>query len=330
MSRVFITGATGFIGGAVARELVRGGHDVTALARTTRDGVAGLRWVVGDLARADGLLSARADIARADLVIHLAAVRRDYELDDRDLVRINVDSGPALITLATAAKRFLLVSSVAVYGHPDPGPAREDAPFHPSKRYGQSKVEAESRARDAARKHGRELTIVRPGIVYGPGDTYGMVANLARLLARRRFLLVGDGSSQVNLLFVDDCARGIVAAATAPEAADEDFILVGSDAVPIRTLVETTAGVLGATVPPVAVPEVAARAVAGGLGFVHRALRLSGEPFLTRAKIDLFTRNDLFDATKARQRLGFIPTVALGDGLGRTVAWLRSVGEIPA
>lgn len=327
--KVFVTGATGFIGRALATRLAAEGHEVVGLARDLgRDPAPeGVRFVPGDLSRADGLDRARDDLASVEAVAHLAAVRKDWSLDDRTLRRVNVESGPALLDRATAASRFLFVSSVAVYGHSAPGTKTDErSPFAPSKRYGVSKVEAEAALRASAGARGMPLTIARPGIVYGPGDTYGMVANLARLLARRRFLLVGKGTSRVNLLHVDDLVAGLVLALALPAAAGEDFVLAGPEDLPVARLVSEVARAAGVAAPRARVPEPLARAAAGLLERGYRAMGIAAEPFLTRSKIDLFTRDDLYDPAKARETLGFRPAVLAAEGIPGAVAWLRERG----
>ena len=327
--KLFVTGATGFIGGALASRLAADGHEVVALAReperaAPRDGV---RFVRGDLARDDGLDGAREALGAADAIVHLAAVRKDWGFEDAALRRVNVLSGPALLRSARSAGRFLFASSVAVYGpSADGSRTSERSPFAPAKRYGASKVEAEAAVVSEAKARGIALTIVRPGIVYGPGDTYGMVANLARLVARRRFLLVGDGTSRVNLLYVDDLVRAMVLALTEPAAADADFVLAGPEDVPVERLVDEVARAAASRVPAARVPETVARVAARVLEAVHRAAGLRSEPFLTRAKVDLFTRNDLYDTSKARSVLGFEPAVRAAEGIPSAVAWLRSRG----
>jgi nucleoside-diphosphate-sugar epimerase len=327
--KLLVTGATGFIGQALAARLASDGHDVVGLARDLGRVPApdGVRFVRGDLSVAGGIERARDDLATADAVVHLAAVRKDWGLDEATLRRVNVESGPALLEEARSAKRFLFMSSVAVYGHSAPGErTSERSPFAPSKRYGVSKVEAEAAIRGAARARGVPATIVRPGIVYGPGDTYGMVANLARLLARGRFLLVGRGTSRINLLFVDDLVSALCSALAEPAAAGEDFILAGPEDVPVGALVEEVAAAAGVGVPRLRVPEAMARAAAATLEATHRGLGISAEPFLTRSKVDLFTRNDLYDASKARGILGWEPSIRAEEGIPRAVAWLRATG----
>jgi nucleoside-diphosphate-sugar epimerase len=155
-----------------------------------------------------------------------------------------------------------------------------------------------------------------------------MVANLARLLARRRFLLVGRGASRVNLLYVEDLTRALAKALLSPAAAGADFILAGSEPVPVRRLVERVASLVGRRLPPIRVPEGAARIAASVLEVAYRTLRIRAEPFLTRAKVDLFTRDDLYDTTKARTLLGFVPRVSLEEGARRTVEWMRATGML--
>lgn len=326
---VFVTGATGFLGTAVAVALAQRGHRVAALARDPARGTpaAGVRFVTGELARPDGLDAAHDDLAETEVVVHLAAVRKDWALSEAQLRAINVASGPALLSTAPALRRFVFVSSVAVYGHSARGTrTSEQSPFAPSKRYGVSKVEAEAAIVAACKARNVACTIVRPGIVYGPGDTYGMVANLARLLAFKRFLKVGSGQSCVQLLYIDDLAEALVRAVEEPGTCSNDFILAGPQAIQIQRLVETVARAIPVSVSPVRIPELAARTCAWILERAHRLAGSTLEPFLTRSKIDLFTRDDLYDTTRAQTILGFTPRVGLDEGIPKAVAWLKDHG----
>jgi len=328
--RIFVTGGTGFIGQALVRELARQGHQVSALARdpARAPAVLGVAWVGGDCALAGGLDGARRALGSAEAIAHLAAVRKDWALSEEELRRANVESGPRLLAQTGAARRFLLVSSVAVYGHPEGGAAREDAPFRPSKRYGISKAEAEAAMKEAASRSGMPLTIARPGIVYGPGDTYGMFANMARLIAHRRFLLVGPGDNCVNLLHAEDLARGLALALASPQAAGQDFIFAGPERVPVRRMAEVLAKETGRRLPTLRVPATPARLLAQAMEAAYRWGGAGREPFLTRAKIDLLTKEDVYDAGKAKDVLGFTPGIGLDEGAPPTVRWLAERGEL--
>jgi nucleoside-diphosphate-sugar epimerase len=328
--KVFVTGAKGFIGGALAERLARDGHQVTGLARRPEHVSAhsNPRYVCGDLASEGGLDAARPFLEDADLVAHLAAVRKDRSVRADRLRHINVASGPRLLELARNARLLLFVSSVAVYGHSDGRPIDESFAFAPTKRYGASKVAAERAIRAAEARTTTSVTIVRPGIVYGPGDTYGMVANVARLLFRRRFLLVGRGTSRLSPLYVDDLVEGLASALLSPTAAGRDFILAGSEAVTVRRLVEVIGALVGRSPPRIYVPEWSARLGAWILEKGYRTLRNRGEPFLTREKVDLFTRDDLYDTERARTALGFRPRVDFEEGARRAVGWLRAAGRL--
>ena len=333
---LFVTGGTGFIGDALVRRLAAEGHAVTALARAPERAptIDGVTWVAGDHARDDGLERAAPALARADAVAHLAAIRRDFGVPDAELHKVNVASGVELVRRATAARRMLLASSVAVYGHGrrDDPPTSEAHRFAPTKRYGESKVEAERAMTAAAAAARTPLVIARPGIVYGPGSTDGMVANLALLIAARRFRRVGRGRARANFLYVDELVDALVTALVKPDVVGDggcdDFILTGPEDVEIRRFIDLVAAAVEVGVPRVAVPEWLARAAAWSLTTIHRLLRLRAEPFLTRAKVDLFTCDDRYDTSKARERLGFAPRVSLEEGLPATVDWLRQAGEL--
>ena len=322
--RIFLTGASGFIGGALIRGLAAEGHAISALVRRPAPAppLRGCRLVQGDLAAEGGLEAARDALAEADLVAHVAAQRKDWGMSTDALFRVNVASGPALLSMATHAKRFLFVSSVGVHGHSTGRSIDETSPMLPYDRYGQSKVDAERALRDAAATLGVPLTIVRPGIVYGPGDTYGMVTKMARLIARRRFMLVGDGMNRVHLLHVEDLATALARALTAPGAEDDTFLLAGTEAVTMTQLAGLVAREVGRRPPP-HVPVGWVRTAADVMERIYRILGATHEPFVTHAKATLLTCDYLYDTTRARERLGFAPRTGIEAGIRQTVDWCR-------
>jgi nucleoside-diphosphate-sugar epimerase len=155
-----------------------------------------------------------------------------------------------------------------------------------------------------------------------------MFANMARLISRRRFLLVGSGENRVNLLFVGDLAEGLARCLLEPEALGQDFVFAGPETVPIQHMAAVIAGAVGRALPRLSVPAGPARLAARMMEAGYRGLGLVREPFLTRAKIDLLTCEDIYDTSKARTRLGFTPRVSLAEGVLPTVRWLRERGEL--
>lgn len=326
--KVLVTGASGFIGTALVRLLADAGHEVTALVRRPAavPPMRGVQVVVGDLGLAEGLSEVTAHIQTADAVAHLAALRKDWGIPAAQSHRVNVTSGVTLLQRAQRVRRFLFVSSVGVHGYSTGLPIAEESPLAPYDSYGASKVAAERGLRQAAAARDASLVVVRPGIVYGPGDTYGMVTNMARLIARRRFVRVGRGWNRVQLLYADDLARGLFSALTSPAADGQTFIFAGREQVTLRRLTALIARTLGARLPPTGVPEAGVRIIASVLEQYAKIRGSSVEPFVTHSKVNLMTRDYLYDTGKARALLGFEPAVDVGEGIARTMAWLRASG----
>ena len=198
--RVVVTGAGGLIGAAVLARLVAAGDDVIGVVRRPPAQASGpnLRWLVADLIDDAGLAAARAAAQEADCVVHLAALRKQWGVPAPLLRRANVESGVALVRAMAAGRHFLFVSTAGVHGDSTGRRVGVASPLAPYDPYTASKAEAEREIRAAALEAGVAVTVARPGVVYGPGDTYGMVANMARLIARRRFVVVGSGRNRAE------------------------------------------------------------------------------------------------------------------------------------
>jgi nucleoside-diphosphate-sugar epimerase len=315
--RMAVTGAAGFVGRHLASHLTRAGVEVLPLVRQLdARSPAGAR-PLEDVLREPGALSG------CDALIHAAAVRHRYGTDPRVYRASNVELvGRLLQTAKGKVKRLVYVSSVGVYGFPADLPIRESHPFAPVTLYSATKVEAEALVRRMAPDLGLEWTIVRPTIVYGPGDDNGMLDKMARTIKGHRYLVVGPGDNTLHHTFVDDIAGGIVRAATDPRAAGQDFILAGPETITLEGLSELVAKTVHAKLPRAHVPLRLARAVATlidvaayrGLFFAER------EPPINNEKLDVMTRSIAFDASKARRVLGYEPHVRYEEGVPRSIS----------
>lgn len=210
--RVFLTGASGFVGSHVAKELIDAGHQPVCMVRATSDTALldsrGVQTVVGSLGELDGIADTLKEV---DAVIHIAGVIKVRETDD--FYRINGAASGELARLAYAAnpklKRFIYMSSVSAQG-PSSGadPRPVDEPAAPVSHYGRSKLAGEVAVLEFADR--MPITIFRPPPVYGPRDH--------EMLAAFKFAkyglapVYGDGSGLLSLIYVDDLARAIVSA----------------------------------------------------------------------------------------------------------------------
>jgi len=217
--RVAVTGARGYVGGAVVRALLAEGHEVAALVRGPSVALDGrVQQVQGDVRDAAAI---RALVRGADAVAHTAAwvhKSADHATARAECFSVNVGGTRAVVeALAAEGRRHLVyVSSIAVYGGPIQG-ATESAPLHPNTAYGKSKLEAEHVVLEAAKIGRITGCVLRPSVVYGPGAP-GNTERLLSLVRRAAIPMVRDGANRKSVIHVDDLARVVVLALLAASA----------------------------------------------------------------------------------------------------------------
>lgn len=331
--RVLLTGGTGFLGRVLAQRLVDGGHDLALLVRPTSDrsGLpASAELVEGDV-------TDRASLDRAfagrDAVVHAAALVKILA-PAADFDRINVEALEHVLAAAEAAGvgRVVYVSSFMAFGPTERfpgGEADEDAP--PAERrwinhYERTKTRSDRLARRAI-EGGAPVSVVYPGVIYGPGSlTEGniVVRHLLDLAHRRLPGLLGDPAHRWNYVFVDDVAEGIVRVLELPEAGKR-YVLGGENVRQGRfyDLVEEVGDV---RFPRRRIPDWLAK----GTGFVAReAARLTGgTPQLTPDLVEIYRHDWALDSSRAAADLDWRGR-PFERGLGQTVAWLREIGRWP-
>lgn len=311
--RVLVTGANGFVGRALGRELLRRGRRVRAAVR--RD--AGLpdgceARVVGDLGP-DTDWSAALD--GVDAVAHLAArvhVMRERAADPLAAFRrTNVDGTLRLARSAAAAgvRRLVFLSSVKALGEATPdGPFTDSSPANPRDPYGVSKREAETGLSELAARSGMEVAILRPPLVYGPG-VKGNFLSLLRLIERGVPLPLAAIANRRSLLYLGNLVDAVDLCLSHDGAAGRTFLIRDGEDLSSAELVRRLAAALGRRAPLFPLPEGVLRLAASCIGRRAVAQRLLGS--LT------------VDDRRIRSELDWQPPFTVDQGLAETAIWLR-------
>ena len=301
--RIAVTGATGFIGRHVVAHLRLRGDDVIEVGRPLQRAA---------ISKA---------IAGAETVVHLAGVVSASR--DEDYVAVNVDATAAVAEAAReCGARLVHISSLAAAGPAGPqAPRSEDDPPAPMTAYGRSKLEGE---RVVAATPGLRWTVLRPGVVYGPGDR--ALLPLFVLASRGVLPNIGRASAAYTFVYVTDVVRAIAAAVD--RGASGDVLFVGhSKPVTTRALLEGVRNAVGRGAMIVPVPLAVLKLVAL-LGDVGGAVRGKPLPMNSRRYAELATAGFVCRVDRLRDRLGVVATVGLDEGLAEAAAWYRREGRL--
>jgi nucleoside-diphosphate-sugar epimerase len=323
MSRILVTGATGFVGRAVIAALRRDGHTLSGTTRQA-DLVQGPEGI--PLYKIAGLghnMEWAPVVAGANIVVHLAArVHVMEESAGKPRMRqeagnlaahmaVNADGTRRLAEAAAEAgvRRFLFVSTVKVMGEEtismpfteSDGPAPEDA-------YGVSKLKGEAALTEVAARTGMKITVLRPPSVYGP-QVAGNFLRILKLCDSRVPLPIASIRNARSLISVANLSSAVAVAAVHPAAAGEIFLVSDGEDVSTPELFRRVAVALGCRARqfgvPVPIMEIAGALIGRG-GLVRR-----------------LTRSLAIDGEKIRQKLGWTPVETLDQGLVRTAQWFR-------
>jgi dihydroflavonol-4-reductase len=328
LQSVLVTGAAGFTGLALALHLAAAGYRVRGLVRSREKAKAleraGVDTVVGDIRDPAVVRQATLGITT---VYHLAAVFRRAGVPDSEYREVHVDATGQLVELSAEAgvNRVVHCSTVGVHGSvSQDAPATEEAPFQPADIYQLTKLEGEQMALQTAARTGVPISVIRPGPIYGPGDT--RLLKLIGGVARGRFRLLGDGSAHFQMIYIDDLIQGFRLAAESPAAAGRTYIMTGDEAPTLNELVHEIAVVANVDSPKSHLP-VWPFWLAGAL--CEAVCKPFGiEPPIYRRRVKFFTSNRWFDTSRARTELGFAPQVRLRDGLRHTLDSYRQLGWV--
>jgi dihydroflavonol-4-reductase len=325
---ILVTGATGFVGSAVARRLVQHGFEVRVLVRpgSDRRNIDGLDVDVatGDLADRDSLERAAKGCAA---LFHVAADYRLWTRDPQGMFATNVDGTRDVLRAAAeaGATRVVYTSSVAVLGLRATGdPADEETPVAFTDMIGpykQSKFRAEAEVRRLVADEGIPVIIVNPSMPVGPGDvkptpTGRMIVEAA---SGRVPAYVDSG---LNVVHVDDVATGHLLAFERGEVGER--YVIGGDDMSLRDILCSVTAAAGRQPPRLRLPHGAVLPVAYAAEAWSRLIG-GREPFVTVDGVRMARKRMYYSSAKARRTLGYNPGPALG-ALSDAVAWFRENG----
>lgn len=324
---ILVTGATGFLGGAVARKLLADGHSVRVSGRKLAAGAElveqGASFIPGDL-RNEAI--AESLVQGCDVVIHSAAKSSLWGPKEA-FWSSNVEGTRQLLRAAErhGVRRFVHVSTPSVYFEfKDSLNITEDAvlPSTFVNHYTASKHGAEQLVHEAAAA-GLSAVILRPRALFGPGDT-AIFPRIVRAMEAGRLRVIGDGKNLTDLTYIDNAAQACILAMTSdiPESGRIYNITDGTP-VPLWPLFETIARALDYTPPRGRLPLGVARTAARAIEAFHARFRPNHEPVFTEYSVGLLGCTLTLDISRARQELGYAPTISSEDGLNHFLAWWR-------
>jgi nucleoside-diphosphate-sugar epimerase len=315
--KVLVTGASGMLGRATAERLIARGDDVTVLQRRP----AGLPCteVLGDVADPAAV---RRAVRGQDAVVHLAA-KVDVVGRWAEYVRANVEGTRTVVGACRAADvgRLVHVSSPSVAhagaalvgvgaGPADPAGARGN--------YSRSKAVAELDAL-AADCPSLGVLVVRPHLVWGPGDTQ-LVARIVERARAGRLPLIGSGAALIDTTYVDNGASALVAAVDSP-AHGEALVVSNGEPRPVGEVLAQLCAAAGVPGPRATVPFRAAWLAGAAVESVWALTRRSATPPLTRFLAEQLATAHWFDQRRTRAALAWRPQVSLAEGFARLARW---------
>jgi 2-alkyl-3-oxoalkanoate reductase len=326
--RVFVTGATGCLGGAFVRRCAAEGISVTASGRDRVAGRAlaalGIRFAAAELNDSAALDRA---VAGHDLVVHCGGLSSAWGPRSA-FTAANVEGTRNVVAAALrhGVRRLVFISTPSVYfDFTDRYDIAEDAPLarRPVNDYAASKLEAERLVRDAAAS-GLPAVILRPRAIVGPGDS-ALLPRLMRVASRGRLPLIDGGRAAIDLTYVDNVVDALLAVLSADAGVDgKTYNISNGEPAQVASLMHRIVAALRLRVRFVAVPFRLAYLAAAALEAAASVRPGRPEPAMTRYSVGVLGKSQTLCIDAARRDFGYRPRIPLGEGIERTAAAWRT------
>jgi nucleoside-diphosphate-sugar epimerase len=322
---ILITGATGFVGRHLVSELVRKYSNITALVRKNSDvgflQSLGVRLKYGDIKDIDSL---RAAIEGVNIVIHLAALMSDKDyLVYKEFYNVNVKGSLNLASVFSGnGKQFIYVSTIGVYGATSKEGVGEDCNYgQVLSKYERSKSEAEKTLIDFCNNKKLAFTILRLGLLYGPGMQYGL-PQVIRNIEEGRMFIFGKGDRLLHLTHVKDAINGIMLSVSNEKSYNQIFNICGGKVCLVKDVFYEIATQLKKPFPK-AFPFFPVYLLAKFLEVFPNKIKPRRLKYLDTHRLSFFHSHHVYKIDKANRYLGYIPSIDLSLGITELVDWYQ-------
>ncbi len=320
-----VTGAAGFVGSELVRQLLADGQSVRALVRKPEQiqalQDAGAEAVLGNITSLEDCTKAMQGVKG---VYHIAAMFREADQPDDAYVAANVTGVENVLNAAIKAgvERVIHCSTVGVLGHIENPPGDEHTPYSPGDIYQRTKMKGEQLAIETFKGGEISGVVIRPAMIYGPGDT--RTRKLFSMVSKKRFFYVGKGQNLVHFIDVRDLARSFMLAMAATETNAEIYIISGERALSLKEFCSIAAKKLNVPPPKLRLP-VKPMQWAGSLCEAI-CIPLKINPPLYRRRVDFYTKDRSFTSAKAKDQIGFSPAISVEQEISDIVDDYRQRG----
>jgi nucleoside-diphosphate-sugar epimerase len=323
--KVLVTGATGFLGNHLTETLVEKGKEVRALvrdmAKAHRLKELGVELCSGDLCDPSSLFSAAQGV---EIVYHCAG--RVDEWGEKELFyKANVEGTRNLLEAALKnGCKVVHTSSLTVLAlHKSPKPIDETFPYAPKvvDFYTETKRKGEKIALEYSQGKGLPVTIVRPGLIWGPGDTKTL-PRLIDILKKKRMFLVNGGKNHLTLSYCSNVVDGLILAGQSG-ASGRVYHITDGEKVTAKDYFCALASLFQLPPPSTPVPFSLALLVVFLMGIQARLTRREDPPLFTLYGLYLLTHDLEVDLSRARTELGYQPKIGFKEGIKLMEEWIK-------
>ena len=333
--KILVTGATGFIGHNLVKELAKDKNNKIRCLVRNHDKFLN-KWhkkrikllenlnielIYGDLLEKESLKNT---VKGIDIIYHLAAIARPVCIPDKEYFEVNLEGTKNLIyaCLNEKIKKFIHISSISAIGpSKDNKPVNEQTQPNPIDTYGESKLATEQFISNFLKEHKFPITIIRPPMIYGPGD-FEML-RMFKAVQKRMFPLLKGGKSLMEFCYVENLIQGIILAAKKGKSG-EIYHISDEKSYTVKEVLETIAKIENVK-PPRKVPILLVKTV--GLSMEVLAKIFKFHPPFCRNTTDWLTTNYwISNTSKAKKELGYKPNINLEQGINRTINWYKTEG----